>query len=114
MRQQLIFLEHWYKPGMCPKARPVPLDKRPDRVWTLFCDNDKNSPPSLPFRPQHHHNAFLEDEVHDWNFYPPGRMSKSLRSKSAPSYQIDDGLGTFDYASRVADRPVWILLEYKD
>lgn len=96
MRQALIYLKEWYKPGCVPKARPVPCPEEPDRVWTLYLHDQEASPPALPFVPVHNRNAFLEDYVHDWNWYP-GR---------------GDRPAALDYASRCMDRPVWILLEY--
>ena len=97
MRQVLIYLKDWHKPGMVQKARPVSCERKPDRVWTLHA-YEEGKPPTLPFGPRHHENAFLEDYVHDWNWYPArGDLPARL-----------------DYGSRVADGPVWILLEYKD
>lgn len=98
MRQVLIYLKEWYKPGCVPKARPVPCEHEPYRVWTLYAYDNEKEPPKLPFTPVHHHGAFFEDVIHDWNWYP-ARKGK---------------LAYLDYASRVMDRPVWILLEYKE
>lgn len=93
-RQVLVFLKEWYQPGSVPKARPVSVAEEPDRCWTLYRHTDESAPPTLPFIPQHRINAFSEDYMHDWNWYPRNG-------------------GTFDYSSRVAEGPVWVLLEYK-
>jgi hypothetical protein len=89
--QELVFLAEWHRPGIVPKAKPVRVARRPDRVWTLFRDEDPLKPPALPFHPLHRVNAFAEDYVHDWDWRN----------------------GVFDFYSRVADRPVWVLLEYE-
>lgn len=68
------------------------LSLKPTRVWTLVYEKDENKVPSLPIHPVHDANAFLEDEVHDWNW----RRRK------------------FRYYSRVTSGKVWILLEYGD
>ena len=91
-RQEVIFLAEWYQPGIALKARPVPVAEKPDLVWTLFREEDPVRPPKLPIIPIHQVNAFAEDHVHDWNW---------------------QASGMFSYASRVADRPVWVLLEYE-
>lgn len=51
--------------------------ERPSRVWTLIV-------------PRHNVNAFVEDEMHDWN----------IRNE------------VFRYASRVSEGSVWLLLEF--
>jgi hypothetical protein len=51
--------------------------------------------PQLPFFPRHNVNAFMEDYIHDWNV------------------RVFEGQAYLDYYSRVADRPVWVLLEYR-
>lgn len=94
MRQELIFIKDWHKPGIVPKARPIHLAQKPDRIWTLY-HNNPHKRPRLPFSPHHNVNAFSEDYIHDWNWH----------SRNG---------GTFDYFSRVADRPVWVLLEYEE
>ena len=76
------------------RAVPIPVDFRESDVargWTLY-ENDKNKPPKLPFYPKHHHNAFIEDPVHDWNIVH----------------------GKFRYGSRVMDPDVWVLVEMKN
>jgi len=95
-RQEVLFLKEWYQPGSVPKARPVVCPVEPDRVWTLFRHEDEAEPPILPMVPLHHINAFAEDYMHDWN------------------WRVVKGVGMLDYSSRVADRPVWILLEFKE
>lgn len=94
-RQQLIFLKKWSKPGFAMKANLVPCAEEPSRVWTLFNETDESNPPALPIGPVHRVNAFAEDYVHDWNWRNYGR-----------------GPAMLDYFSRVADGPVWILLEF--
>lgn len=99
VRQEVLFLKEWYQPGCVPKARNVPMLKSPDRVWTLYTEMDENKPPTLPFKPIHNFNAFLEDYTHDWNWRLVRRDGKMI--------------GEFDFYSRVVDRPVWVLLEFK-
>jgi hypothetical protein len=89
MRQRVLWIGKWQKRGMCPCADPVPLDEKPDRVWTLYAHTSEEHPPKLPFQASHLNGAFLEDYVHDWDWRG----------------------GKFYYRSRVADRPVWVLLE---
>lgn len=91
MRQELLFVSEWEQRGIVPNAKPLALAAEPKRVWTLFHYEDPERPPSLPFEPIHRHNAFLEDKIHDWNW----------------------SNGMFRYGSRVADSPVWLLLEYE-
>lgn len=98
-RQKLVFVKEWRPAGdqyLTPRARPIPYTEpeEPVRVWTLYGHDDENAPPPLPFSPVHNKNAFLEDYVHDWNIHGWG----------------DNRF--LDYASRVVDRPVWILLEF--
>ena len=90
--QQVLWIGEWEKRGVAMKAKPVPLDRKPDRVWTLYGWGHAKKPPKLPFLPVHRCGAFLEDSVHDWNWRG----------------------GKFYYSSRVADHPVWLLLEYED
>jgi len=93
LTQKLIFIGEWKTGGIgnVPKAKPVPLDAKPYRVWTLYEYDDKNHPPKLPYNPIHTKNAFMEDHMHDWQWKD----------------------GTFHYYGRVAKGPVWVLLEYK-
>lgn len=90
-RQQLLYVAEWEQPeeygGMVPRAKPIKLAEKPDRVWTLA---RQFVPPPLPIEPMHGLNAFSEDCGHDWNWRD----------------------GVLRYFSRVADRPVWLLLEY--
>lgn len=90
-RQVVLFLADWYKPGSVMKARNVPLLEKPDAIWTLLHETDPNKPPKLPIVPRIRVNAFPEDYVHDWNWRR----------------------GELIFSSRVADGPVWILLEYQ-
>lgn len=80
-----------------PSSRLVEVnftrDNRPFRVWSLH-ENDPSKKPELPFNPVHHHNAFLEDYVHDWNIVNIG------------------GKKMLKYYSRVALDNIWILLEF--
>lgn len=96
-RQVFVYLKDWltFTDGRSPRAKRVPLPYgKPKRVWTLFRHEDAMDVPTLPFVPSHRINAFLEDYVHDWNDL------------------LGDGGMELDYYSRVADRPVWVLLEY--
>jgi hypothetical protein len=70
---------------------PVPdLSGKQMRIWTLYEYQDPGIKPILPYSPVHHHNAFLEDYVHDWHHEK----------------------GVLRYFSRVIHSNVWILLEY--
>lgn len=71
-----------------------PWREKPDRLWTLYGETDPDNPPVLPFRPSHQRNAFLEDEVHDWN----------MREGGAKLY----------YASRAAYGGCWVLLLFHE
>lgn len=97
-KQVFVYLKDWetFKDGRPPKAKRVPLSFGiPKRVWTLFRHEEEMDAPTFPFRPVHRVNAFLEDYVHDWN-----------------DVFVKPGIVELDYFSRVADRPVGILLEY--
>lgn len=94
MRQVLVFIKFGDKGDrFTAPSIHVRVPGKPSRVWTLFRDTDENAPPTLPIKPQHRVNAFLEDRVHDWT-------------------TTRDGL--FKYFSRVTDEPVWVLLEYDE
>jgi hypothetical protein len=94
-KQHLIFVS--FEPADTfagVRAVPVPVKFRESdvaRVWTLYNETDKSKPPTLPYVPVHHHNAFMEDRIHDWNI-------------------VAD---KFRYGSRVMDRDVWVLVEMK-
>jgi len=60
---------------------------QPKRVWTIL---DRKTKPTLPFKPVHNENVFLEDHMHDW----------IIRN------------GYFFYFSRISDGDVWLLLEF--
>lgn len=90
MRQEFFFYPHKLEMGSSPK--PVPMEREPDRVWTLFLVREEGDLPELPMKPQHRVNAFLEDKIHDWNWRN----------------------GKFRYVSRVSDGEQWLLLEYKE
>lgn len=77
-----------------PESRRVELPGKErtaanTRIWTLYMHSDSNVTPELPYTPQHHVNAFLEDYVHDWNHQN----------------------GTLRYGSRASEGKVWILVE---
>lgn len=85
----------WMPKSTLPEPRmncsvPFTGSKRPDRLWTLYLHTDKNQPPSLPFKPIHNENAFIEDYMHDW----------------------DISNGKLKYFSRVCFGGVWLLLEF--
>lgn len=88
---------HWVP---LPESRRVYMGHgdHPYRIWTLYMHADPAVKPELPITPVHNHGAFLEDYVHDWNFV------------------FDKGRKEFfvNYGSRVADRGVWILVEFTD
>lgn len=93
-RQGLLWIPLAVDPGngAAPRAPAVPFKgEEPSRVWTLYTFRDPDVKPPLPFSPVHHHNAFLEDYMHDWNVFK----------------------GAFRYASRALDGGVWLLLEWK-
>lgn len=85
---------HWV-----PENRRVFMGHKehPYRVWTLYPHTDPNVRPELPITPVHHHNAFLEDYVHDWKMWPDAQRVPYLK-----------------YASRAIDNCVWILVEFTD
>lgn len=89
-RQALAYVHGELKIGRRPPT--VEVAEEPARVWSLPRHTDPDAPPSLPFRPVHRENAWLEDRVHDWN-WRAGRLT---------------------YASRVTGGRVWLLLEYDD
>ena len=90
MEQRLVFFPHTLELGKgLPPALELP--ERPSRVWTLYEYEDENTPPELPYAPQHMRNAFLEDFMHDWTWRN----------------------GQFRYFSRVTRGRVWLLLEYR-
>lgn len=97
MSQRLYFVDFFDKDPayFVRKAKPFQVDFSESdvkRVWTLYQYTDLENPPSLPYQPIHHRNAFAEDRIHDWTI---------------------DSKGLFRYASRVTDDPVWILIELK-
>lgn len=63
---------------------------RPKRVWTLL----SSEKPELPIVPRHHHNAFLETYVHDWDLTGGADCC------------------VFHYHSRLSGGGVWLLLEW--
>ena len=61
-RQEL----HWVGPD-----RNVPaVTTQPERVWCVGDAHDQR--PSLPFVPEHGHNALIHDFGHDWSMRGPG------------------------------------------
>ena len=94
VRQKLVWLGEWAPArsglGGINQAAPVRVQREPTRIWTLFTHTVEHPPPRLPFVPVMRHNAWLEDIVHDWNWQR----------------------GVLRYYSRVANGPVWLLLEY--
>lgn len=93
-RQELLWIEKGKNTGgTALRCDPVIFDKEiPKYVWTLFNETNKNIKPTLPIKPVHHVNAFLEDRIHDWNV----RKEK------------------FYYYSRISTGEVWLLLEYEE
>jgi hypothetical protein len=87
LRQEVLWI---------PESRRVPFTGIVEggnlRIWTLYPYTNPDEPPALPYRPAHHHNAFLEDYVHDWN--------------------VEKGF--LRYYSRAIDSRVWILLEHME
>ena len=91
--KQIVLWAEWAKDSsrvIGGTFSPIPLEKRPDKVWTLYLEADKEKPPGLPFRPVHHHNAWLEDVIHDWNWRG----------------------GVLNYATRILTHSCWVLVEY--
>ena len=91
-RQEVVFYPYDLMIGQ-QQRNTISVPKKPDRVWTLFRPPEgwPEEGPRLPIVPVHHHNAFLEDYVHDWNWRD----------------------GIMRYYSRVTIGRVWLLLEYK-
>lgn len=90
--QMLLWLE-WEPNKELPSGgrfKVADVAVKPKHVWTLLRETDRKKAPALPIRPQHHVNAFLEDEIHDWQWRG----------------------GKLRYFSRIADRSIWLLLEY--
>ena len=64
----------------------IEMARKPRRVWTWLLSSDPAKPPEPGVVPRHHHNAFLEDIMHDWHwmagkffFHPhtiPGRFEE--------------------------------------
>lgn len=94
MKQILVWIDDAVDTGaMMPSYQPIdlPEEGKPHRVWTLYCHTDKSKKPELPITPVHHKNAFLEDYIHDWSVHG----------------------NKFRFATRVTDKGVWLLFEYK-
>jgi hypothetical protein len=92
MRQRVVYIPK--HEGADPKRiRSAEVgDEQPKLVWTLLEGFDQpEATPTLPIVARHHHNAFLEDFVHDW------RIEK----------------GRLIYYSRVCQGGCWVLLEYE-
>lgn len=99
--QVLVFVDKWGPANVkgLRQAYPVKLlfSGEVVRLWTLFqpkaawgrLEQEKDEPPALPIVPVHGENAFLEDRMHNWN----------IRS------------GQLHYYSRIANGPVWVLME---
>lgn len=90
--QMLLWVEWEANKGLPSGGRfkVADLASRPTRIWTLVREQDRRRPPALPIAPEHGVNAFMEDEIHDWSWKA----------------------GKLRFFSRVADRSVWLLLEY--
>lgn len=65
----------------------IVVKRKPKRVWTIIMD----SKPSLPIKPIHNVNAFLEDHLSDWVMVDPFHLR---------------------YFSRITSGEVWVLLEF--
>lgn len=90
-KQELLWIPKGKDVGAFALKCEVPYTgERPSRVWTLIGPTQESERPSLPIVPRHNVNAFVEDEIHDWN----------IRN------------GVFRYASRVSEGSVWLLLEF--
>ena len=61
------------------------------RVWLLLKDEE----PASNFAPSHGYNAFLIDNMHDWNL---------IKTNEGPVIRID---------SLNKHEPYWVLIEYK-
>ncbi len=91
--QQILLWVEWKADRALPSGgrfNEAGLTMKPRRIWTLLRETSKAKPPSLPIVPEHGVNAFMEDEIHDWRWQG----------------------GKLRFYSRVADRSVWLLLEY--
>lgn len=92
-RQELVFIRFGEKGTRFARpALPAEVAKKPDRVWTLYLEEDETKVPELPIVPVHRTNAFMEDYIHDWDWTA----------------------GVFRYRSRITEDPVWVLLEYEE
>lgn len=93
IKQKLIWVPEARDVGLVvKKVDPIPYDgEMPKFIWTLFKETKKNVPPTLPIKPLHHVNAFLEDRIHDWDI-----VNSTLR-----------------YYSRISEGNHWILLEFE-
>jgi hypothetical protein len=94
MKQKLLWLPPGIDTGATHKKCMVEyLGPEPDRLWILPEYRAKELKPRLPYTPVHHHNAFLEDKMHDW----------SIRGRFLKYHGV---LAT--------EGSVWLLLEFKD
>ena len=96
MRQELLWIPEAEDRGAFVKKAPLvpfPYETRPMKVWTLYTERDPDKTPQLPLKSRHHHGAFKEGYIHDW--------------------EIRNG-EFFDYFSRVIDGYVWLLLEWEE
>jgi len=93
MTQYLLWMEEPEDTGWSAKFAPVKLEGITSihRVWTLYTHVEKDKKPELPYQPQHHVNAFLEDRMHDWDF--------------------NEKTGELRYFTRAVDCSVWLLIE---
>lgn len=97
MRQMLVYFHHQAQLGVSTPPVEIPgVSKRPSRLWTMVHARDPDKSPALPVTPRHHHNAFLEDYIHDWN------------------WRVKDDVALLKYYSRASDGRVWLLLEYDE
>lgn len=93
MKQELLWIPEGVDTGAFAKlCRVAYTGPKPARVWTLLNECAQLIPPIMPFVPKHHHNAFLEDYMHDW----------------------DIRQGMFHYHGVARDGNNWILLEFEE
>lgn len=90
--QKLLWVEWDPSRGFQGGFKPIVLEQRPDKIWTVYTHLEADKPPTLPLKPVHHNGFFYEDAIHDWNW----------------------SNGKLIFATRVIGQSCWILLEYKN
>ena len=68
--QQKVFFAQWHRSDGHSKGRfpPIMVGDIPSRVYTLFMETDRQSPPELPVLPIHGGNVYDTKFLRDWNW----------------------------------------------